>query len=150
MLAYGMTRDTYSGVECTTCVTGANAATLPHLYSCTQQLQTLRMMLVREDGDTLIIGDATPRAWLADGKRIAVQQAPTWFGDVSFTIVSQVGEGRITVSMAPPAAVPAQVIRIRLRHPGQLPIRGSVARAPRGFTTAAKSWNCSPPMGLLS
>jgi len=124
MLAYGMSRDTYSGVECTTCVTGANAATLPHLYSCTQQLQTLRMMLVREDGDTLIIGDAIPRAWLADGKQVEVQQAPTWFGDVSFVIASQVTQGRITVSLAAPTAAPPQAVRIRLRHPGQLPIRG--------------------------
>ena len=46
-----------------------------------------RNMLLNElSGDgTLFIGQAVPRAWLADGKHIVVERAPTYFGPVSFT-----------------------------------------------------------------
>lgn len=123
MFAYGMTRDTYSGVECTSIVTGANYWTLPHLYSCTQQLRLLRNMLLREDGNTLRIGDAIPRAWLENGKKIVVRGAPTEFGDVSLSIASAVKSGRITVRLSPPTRSAPQAIRITLRHPTDAPIR---------------------------
>jgi hypothetical protein len=123
MFAYGMTRDTYSGVECTNAVTGNNYWTLPHLYSNTQQLKLLRMMLLREDGDSLLIGDAIPRAWLGDGKTTRVENAPTRFGDVSFAITSHVKSSSIEVKLTPPDRMPTDRIRIRLRHPNESPIR---------------------------
>lgn len=123
MLAYGMTRDTYSGVECTSVVTGANAWTLPHLYSCTQQLRLLRNMLLREDGRVLRIGDAIPRAWLEDGKKIEVRAAPTRFGDVSFAIASKAKAGRISVKLLPPTRSAPALIQVTLRHPTDAPIR---------------------------
>ncbi len=123
MLAYGMTQETYSGVEVTNVVTGNNYWTLPHLYSNTQQLKLLRMMLLREDEDSLLIGDAIPRAWLEDGKVIRVDKAPTRFGEVSFTIASHVRSGSIDVEITSPDRVPPDRIRIRLRHPNESPIR---------------------------
>lgn len=136
MLAYGMTRDTYSGVECTNAVTGNNYWTLPHLYSNTQQLKLLRMMLLREDGDSLFIGDAVPRAWLEDGKVVGVKKAPTRFGEVSFTVASHVDSGRIEVHIIPPQRQAPDRIRIRLRHPTQAPIRSVTVdgRPHRWFT----------------
>ncbi|MCL6520117.1 MAG: hypothetical protein K6T99_09805 [Armatimonadetes bacterium] len=123
MLAYGMTRDTYSGVECTFAVNGSNMWTLPHLYSATQQLRTLRMMLLREEGDDLHIAEAVPRAWLEDGKVVEVRRAPTYFGNVSFRIVSKVSEGQIEVSITPPARKPPKRILVTLRHPKFKPIK---------------------------
>ncbi len=117
MLAYGMSRDTYSGVECTNIVTGNNYWTLPHLYSATQQLRLFRNMIVREEGDILRIGDAIPRAWLADGKSVKANQAPTRFGDVSFTITSQAKKGSISVRLSPPARQTPRQIAITLRNP---------------------------------
>ncbi|MGI6294539.1 MAG: hypothetical protein ACOX3G_00465 [Armatimonadota bacterium] len=117
-LAYGMTRDTYSGVECTSIVTGTNYWTLPHLYSCTQQLRLLRNMILSEDNGSLRIGDAIPRSWLEDGKRLVVRQAPTQFGDVSMKIVSEANSGRITVDFSPPIRLAPKSITLRLRHPG--------------------------------
>ena len=55
-----MTRDTYSPVEVTMIKTGENHYTLPHLYSCTDQLRLLRNMLVREEGNAL---------WIAQGSQ---------------------------------------------------------------------------------
>ncbi len=79
-LAYGMGRDTYCGVEVTQLTTGEPTPTTPHLYSGTQQLRLLRMMLLDEEGDELVIGRAVPRAWLAPGQHVTVQNAPTRFG----------------------------------------------------------------------
>lgn len=117
MLAYGMTQDTYSGVECTNAFSGANFWTLPHLYSGSQQLRLLRNMILREDGDTLRIGDAVPRAWLENGKRISVTSAPTRFGDVGISINSQVSDGIIKVRISPPERTSPDRIVVTLRHP---------------------------------
>jgi hypothetical protein len=116
-LAYGMSRETYSGVEVTHLFTGANESTLPHLYSCTQQLRLLRMMLVREDGGDLRIGQAIPRPWLEAGKKIDIRNAPTTFGPVSFTIESHLDRKQIAVNLTAPARETPKAIILRLRHP---------------------------------
>jgi len=123
-LAYGMTRDTYAAVECHRIRTGENWFTLPHTYSNTVQLRLLRNMLVREDGDDLRIGQAIPRAWLADGKRVAVKQAPTTFGPASFVIESKAAAGTIDVHIDPPSQGIKGVVKLRLRHPSGLEIKG--------------------------
>ena len=123
-LAYGMSRETYSGVEVTHLFTGANEPTLPHLYSCTQQLRLLRMMLVREDGADLRIGQAVPRPWLEAGKKIDIQNAPTSFGAVSFTIESHIERKQIAVNFAAPAREAPRNIIIRFRHPHGEAIKG--------------------------
>jgi hypothetical protein len=122
-LAYGMTRETYSGVECTAIRTGENNWTLPHQYSCTQQLRLLRMMLLQEDGDKLLIAHAAPRQWFENGKKIEVKNAPTYFGTLSYAIQSDIAKNQIEVSLTPPAKNPPKSIRIALRHPQKLPIK---------------------------
>jgi hypothetical protein len=116
-LAYGMTRDTFSSVEATHLKTGDNEATLPHLYSATQQLRLLRMMLVREEGEDLLIGAAIPRHWLEAGQKVSVRGAPTRFGPVSFEIESRVDRGAIRIRLDGPLARPPRSIQVRLRHP---------------------------------
>jgi len=123
-LAYGMTQDTYSAVECTRIRTGENYSTLPHTYSNTQQLRLLRNMLLREDGEDLRIGQAIPRAWLADGKRVAVRQAPTEFGPTSFVMESKADAGVIDVHIDPPSHGVKGAVKLRLRHPAALEIKG--------------------------
>lgn len=148
MLAYGMTRDTFSGVELTQIRTGENAYTLPHLYSCTQQLQTLRTMLLREDGETLRLGEAVPRAWLADGKRVAVTGAPTRFGTVSYTIRSNTKAGRIEVRLAAPPGKPAQIV-LHLRHPEGWPPRRVVVNGRRLRAAPGETIVLERPQGDL-
>jgi hypothetical protein len=123
-LAYGMSRETYSGVEVTHLFTGANEPTLPHLYSCTQQLRLLRMMLVREDGADLRIGQAIPRPWLEAGKKIDIQNAPTRLGPVSFKIESHIDRKQIAVNLTAPAREVPKKIILRLRHPHGEAIKG--------------------------
>jgi hypothetical protein len=114
-LAYGMSRGTYSAVECTAIRTGENAHTLPHTYSNTKQVRLLRNMLVREQGEQLLLAHYTPRPWLAPGKRLAVEDAPTSFGLVSYSIAA--GENEMHVKLSPPAKHAPSAIRLRIRHP---------------------------------
>lgn len=123
MMAFGMTRDTFSPVETTKDHrTGYNCQTLPHLYSCTVQQELLRMMLLREDNSALNIGEAIPRAWLKDGKSVTAADAPTTFGDVSFAITSHAARGEIDVKISPPRRNRPDVIRVHLRHPDKATI----------------------------
>jgi len=122
MMAFGMTRDTYSPVEVNMIQTGDNHLTLPHLYSCTQQLRLLRNMLLCEEGDVLWIGRAIPRVWLEPDKRVEVKSAPTHFGEVSYSIDAK-RNGNMVVRISPPQRQKPSEIRVRLRHPRQLPIR---------------------------
>ncbi|MBM3471716.1 MAG: hypothetical protein FJX75_00415 [Armatimonadetes bacterium] len=116
-LAYGMTRETFSSVECTQLKSGENALTLPHTYSNTQQLFMLRTMLVRDEGNTLILCSGVPRPWLANGKRIEVEGAETAFGTVSFEVRSRVNQGEVSVSLTPPTRQAPKAIVLHLRHP---------------------------------
>jgi hypothetical protein len=61
-------------------------------------LERFRHMLVMEEGDSLWLARATPRAWLEQGRKISVKNAPTHFGMVSYEIVSDTEKGKITAS----------------------------------------------------
>ncbi len=84
-----------------------------------------RNMLVNElSGDgTLFIGQAVPRAWLADGKRITVTGAPTYFGPVSFLVDSQAAAGEIAVTLDAPSRQQPVALLVRLRHPQKKPLQ---------------------------
>jgi hypothetical protein len=77
-----------------------------------------RNMLVREtDDNKLLLGQATPRAWLEDGKKIEVKNAPTWFGNISFEIDSRAASGSIKASVKLESRGKPPAILLRLRHP---------------------------------
>ncbi len=85
-------------------------------------LERFRGMLVMEEGNSLWLARATPRAWLEQGKKIAVQKAPTVFGTVGFEIVSDVDHGKITATVAMPSRSPPKSVLLRLRHPKAMSI----------------------------
>lgn len=85
-------------------------------------LERLRWMLVFEAGDSLWLARAVPRAWLEQGKRISVQDAPTHFGPISYEIVSEVDRGRIEATVHMPSRERPAAVLLRLRHPKALPI----------------------------
>lgn len=96
--------------------TGENELTLPHLYSCTEQLLLLRSMLLREDGDVLQLGEGIPRAWLSTGRHVDVDSAPTDFGTVSYRIEAA-RDGVDRVHILPPSRHMPKEIRLHLRLP---------------------------------
>ena len=149
-LAYGMSRETYAGVEVTHLFAGNNEPTLPHLYSCTQQLRLLRMMLVQEEGDRLWIGRAVPRQWLATEETIEVTKAPTAFGPVSFVIRPHPDRGRTEIELTAPARRAPEAILLRLRTPGKREIAAVKVngRAIRSF--AGETIELKKPTGRLA
>ncbi|HEX3805240.1 MAG TPA: hypothetical protein VHV52_00510, partial [Gaiellaceae bacterium] len=122
MLAAGMTSTYISGEAVSLLpVNGAYDRSMfmpPNTGANASFLETLRLLLVHERRGPLgapaglDLAFSTPRAWLGDGKEIEVQNAPTSFGDVSYTL-SRHGstiEGQLVL----PANAHA---RLRLRLP---------------------------------
>jgi hypothetical protein len=58
----------------------------PNNGSNASYLGTLRELLVHETTRGLDLAFSTPRAWLANGQKIDVENAPTRFGKVSYTL----------------------------------------------------------------
>jgi len=85
-------------------------------------LERFRMMLVMEEGNVLWLARATPRAWLEQGKRIAVRNAPTHFGNVGYEIVSDVEHGCLSATVSLPSRTPPREIVLVLRHPNSIAI----------------------------
>jgi 3',5'-cyclic AMP phosphodiesterase CpdA len=83
-----------------------------------------RNMLIHETDDGgLVLGLATPRAWLADGKEIDVQNAPTYYGELSMHLRSAVSKGEIRAEIEAPARTHPRALIVRLRHPNKKPMR---------------------------
>ena len=88
-----------------------------------------------------MLGLAAPRAWLADGKEIRVERAPTYYGTMSMTMASQAGSGRIYGVDQDAGSFRPRELLVRLRHPEGKKIR-SVTVNGRAWSDfdAAKEW----------
>lgn len=128
-MAYGMSRDTFAAVEVTSVLTGENDHTLPHTYSNTKQVRLVRNMLLREVGKELHVAPFAPREWLASGKKLAVNEAPTKFGPVTYSIETNDDASEIVVKLTPPTRHAPEAIRVRLRHPGSAAIKSVDVRS---------------------
>lgn len=87
--------------------------------------ELFRNLLIREfETNSLLLGQATPRAWLEDGKTIDIRQAPTHFGPVDFHLASAANANRIhaAVTLGPSSWRPSTLL-LRLRHPEKKPLR---------------------------
>jgi len=116
LLVEGMDRQTF--------VTGEYHHGQQNLPFCDgEQSRTQRMMLVRENDGGVDYASATPRAWLADGKRIALSNACTYYGNTTLVIESKAAKGTINATVVTPdrKQVP---LRLKLRHPEAKPIKG--------------------------
>ena len=98
-----------------------------------------KWMLVFEDPDdpVLWLAKATPRDWLADGKKIAVAGAPTRSGTVAFELRSEIARGRILGTLTLPAEGSPAAIKLRVRAP-----EGKTVRSVR---VSGKSWTAFDP-----
>jgi hypothetical protein len=134
-LAHGMTRGTFIAAE------GDSIGVCPEEYyrsfylppnsaNNSLFLQNLRLMLIRElvDGngnpENLYLAHATPRGWLEDGKEIKVQNMPTFFGPISYTLTSHLSEDYIDASVTIPERDPVNDILMKVRAPKGYNIKG--------------------------
>ena len=82
----------------------------PHGWFAAEYRNLLRNMLVREEGNKLHVLSVNAPEWIGGGKTISVEDAPTFFGSVSYTLASH-GDGAATLdfknhfSAAPTAVV---------------------------------------------
>src|ERR1019366_9965575 len=103
--------------------------------------QQPRFMLAMERGNSLYLAWGTPRAWLEHGKRIAVNRAATYFGELSYSVESSSDQARIEALVKPPRRNPPEGLYLRLRHPKQSLIKRVTVggRVWKGFE-ADKEW----------
>lgn len=89
-------------------------------------LETLRLMLVHEtrsregEPNGLELAHATPRPWLRPGRRIAVRNAPTSFGRVSFSIDARPRAIHAVVDVPNRERPPRLSLRLRLPPGGRM------------------------------
>ncbi|MFN7998242.1 MAG: hypothetical protein U0Q18_31765 [Bryobacteraceae bacterium] len=108
-------------------------------------LAWLRMMLVREEGDSLYLASGAPRRWFRPDETIQIQGAATYFGAVGFTIESHAGEGHVDARIELPASFRAKEIHLRLRHPeGKRIVRVEIDGAPWTQFDAQHEWITFP------
>ncbi len=89
--------------------------------------ELLRNMILRElDDGSLFLFQAVPRAWLADGGRLEVERAPSFFGPVSLVLESRTASGEIRATIDVPARKPPRRLIVRFRHPARARMRSAV------------------------
>jgi hypothetical protein len=102
-------------------------------------LAWLRLLLVRESGDTLYLASGAPGRWFRHGDRISLDGAATFFGPVDLHIESHVADGFIEAAVRIPERFRGKEIKLRLRHPEGRPIsRVETDGAPS--TRSAAGW----------
>lgn len=79
--------------------------------------ENFRNMLLTEDNGVLWLMKGTPRAWMEQGEEISVHDAPTWYGALSYTAVSDAANGAVHVCIDTPSRQALPVMKLRLRHP---------------------------------
>jgi hypothetical protein len=80
-------------------------------------LHQTREMLVQERGEELWLAPLITSNWLKDGMSVAVTNAPTRFGRVSYRLTSRARDGVIEARIESPARSTPKAIVLRLRHP---------------------------------
>ncbi|MGQ9608750.1 MAG: hypothetical protein ACUVWN_05595 [bacterium] len=88
-----------------------------------QSTYWLRMMFIYESGNELYLGMGTPREWLEDGKIMEIRNASTYFGTMSYKVVSEIKSNKISMELEPPVRNKPQAIKVRFRHPECKPIK---------------------------
>jgi hypothetical protein len=83
----------------------------------------LRLMLVRESGEDLVLTSAVPRAWFAPTKAIEVKGAATLLGQVGFRVASDSDQGMIRARLDLHARKELKNVILYLRHPDQKKMR---------------------------
>ena len=137
-LAQGMTRETFISGEGTAIIPldsrGRQMYMPPNSAGNAHFLDQLRYTLVQDwdlddDGkpETLRLLFATPRQWLAEGKEIKVEHAPTAFGEISLHAVSHVFNGKVAVDVTLPAIVPKTIL-LRLRLPDGYHVKAATVK----------------------
>ena len=80
-------------------------------------LMQTRWMLYLEEGDTLRLLAGAPRAWLADGQKLSVENVSSYFGPLSFRVESDLAHHVIRAHVTCSGPRAPRTIELRLPHP---------------------------------
>jgi hypothetical protein len=106
-----------------------------------------KWLTVFEDPDQAVLwlAKATPRAWLAQGEKIEISNAPTRFGKVGYELQSDIDHGTVSAVLRLPEGYNAAT-KLRLRVPGEKRIRSvTVNGAPWSDYSAETETISIPP-----
>jgi len=81
------------------------------------------MIAGRGAGRRALAGAGSPRAYQEQGKKIAIKNAPTYYGTVAYEIVSDVDNGKITATVQMPSRKAPKEVVLRFRRPKTAPIK---------------------------
>ena len=107
-------------------VTGVTGDSGTYCVPAQQTIPLLvRWMLVLEDSDedTLYLAKGVPREWVASGKEIRIEQAPTRWGKVSFTLSTKPSVKSIVGHVELIGARAPKEVHFKLRLPVQTSLR---------------------------
>jgi hypothetical protein len=96
-------------------------------------------MLCRTVGNELWLMQATPRRWLADGKKTEVRNLQTEFGPISYSVRSKLASGTVEAEISPPRRNPASKLKVRFRVPEN--------RNMKSVTVNGQKWTDFDPAG---
>jgi len=97
--------------------------TIPHVTGASNYALMLRHMLIHERGDELHLLAGVPDGWLAQGKEIRVERAPTHFGPMG--LCTRGTAAGVEVALQLPARNPAK--RVVLHLPKSRPLVGPIS-----------------------
>jgi hypothetical protein len=111
-------------------------ATVPHGWAAAEYVSLLRNMLLREQGNGVVLMSALSPSWLRPGQMVAVRGGRTAFGPVDFTLRTRSGgatltwRSRLRRGVQLTAAVPlgARNVRAPGRTGGVIRLRGRSGR----------------------
>lgn len=109
---------------------GGIVGDVPHGWSAAHYVLLLRDMLLREEGQKLILCSCIPGPWLGDGKCIEIKKAPTYFGELGYRIESRLKKGYIKLTLDTKKCHPEGYQLI-------LPVRKNI----RSVKIDGKNWN---------
>src|SRR5262249_338900 len=100
----------------------ADSSPLPSASAVAEIL--LRNLLVTEEtqkaggySGNLLLFYGAPRRWFRPGQTITVQDAPSYFGRLSYRVTAHPTDGSIRAEITPPDREAPKQIRLRLRYP---------------------------------
>src|SRR5262249_26210631 len=105
----GLATPTNGWVEMVDLETNTGHGDGPHGWAAANFITLLRLLLVREEGDTLHLLQGVPASWLEPGGEIVLRDLPTYFGPLSLRVDNGTTETSLSIECAPHSA-PAQIV----------------------------------------
>ncbi len=118
LMAHQYTRGTWTAPETRLMDPKRYAAPYCTPAQMTVPLMTRWMLVFEEPGaDVVWLAKGTPRSWLEDGKTIAVSNAPTRWGRLSYDLHSRLQTGSLEAKLTWACVPKSAQVKLRLRVP---------------------------------